>query len=96
MMKLFDEKTTEEIDASVKTDVDNFSTKVKAKSEAKQNPEKSYFFVRLEVLRQRVDAHQKKLRDAHKDLPLSDYDRTLTKSIEEAKKKEKRGWKGVA
>jgi hypothetical protein len=43
-----------------------------------------------------VDAHQKKLRDAHKDLPLSDYDRTLTKSIEEAKKKEKRGWKGVA
>jgi hypothetical protein len=54
--KLFDEKTAEEIDASVKTDVDNFFTKVKAKSEAKQNPEKSYFFIRLEVLRQRVDA----------------------------------------
>jgi hypothetical protein len=34
-MKLSDEKTTEEIDASVKTDVDNFFAKVKAKSEAK-------------------------------------------------------------
>jgi ABC-type phosphate/phosphonate transport system substrate-binding protein len=57
-MKLFDEKTAEKIDASMKTDVDNFFTKVKAKSEVKRNPEKSYFFVRLEVLRQRVDAHQ--------------------------------------
>jgi ABC-type phosphate/phosphonate transport system substrate-binding protein len=96
MTKLFDEKTAKEIDASVKTDVDNFFAKVKAKSEEKRNPEKLYFFVRPEVLRQRVDAHQKKLRDAHKDSPLSDNDRTLTKSIEEAKKKEKRAWKGVS
>jgi hypothetical protein len=34
-MKLFDEKTAEEIDASVKTDVENFFAKVKAKSEVK-------------------------------------------------------------
>ena len=94
--KLSYEKTAEEIDASVKTDVDSFFAKVKAQSEAKRNPEKPYFFVRPEVLRQRVDAHQKKLRHARKDSPLSDYDRTLTKSIEEAKKKEKRARKGVA
>jgi uncharacterized protein (UPF0216 family) len=62
----------------------------------KRNPKKPYFFIRPEVLRQRVDADQKKLHDAHKDSPLSDYDRTVTKSIEEVKKKEKRARKGVA
>jgi hypothetical protein len=40
MTKLSYEKTAEEIDASVKTDVDSFFTKIKAKSEAKRNPEK--------------------------------------------------------
>jgi hypothetical protein len=40
MTKLSYEKTAEEIDASVKTDVDSFFVKIKAKSEAKRNPEK--------------------------------------------------------
>ena len=42
-----------------------------------------------------MDAHQKKVRAARKASPKSDYDRTLSKSIEEAKKTMKRAGKGV-
>jgi len=44
-----------------------------------------------------VEAEQKKRHEAQKESSsLSDYDRTLRKSIEEEKKKEKRARKGVA
>jgi hypothetical protein len=95
--KLSYEKTDAELNASVKSDVDSFFKKLKTEREAKRNPEKPYLLLRPEDLRQRVEAEQKKRREAQKESSsLSDYDRTLRKSIEEEKKKEKRARKGVA
>jgi hypothetical protein len=93
----YDQMTDAEINASVKSDVDSFFKKLKTEREAKRNPEKPYLLLRPEDLRQRVEAEQKKRREAQKESSsLSDYDRTLRKSIEEEKKKEKRARKGVA
>jgi len=95
--KLPYEMTDAELDAWVKSDVDSFFKKLKAESEAKRNPEKPYLLLRPEDLRQRVEAQQKKRLEAQKESSsLSDYDRTLWKSIEEEKKKEKRARNGVA
>jgi len=89
--------TDAELDASLKSDVDSFFKKLKAESEAKQNPKKPYLLLWPEDLRQRVEAQQKKRHEAQKESPsLSDYDHTLRKYIEEEKKKEKRARKGVA
>ena len=89
-MKLSYEKTAEELDASVKKDVDKFFAQCRADAKAKRNPEKPYLCIPPEKLRQTVDAHQKKQRAArNKRSPPSDYDRTISKSIEMEKKKEK-------
>jgi hypothetical protein len=90
MMKLSYEKTAEELDASMKMDVDKFFSHCRATSRAKQNPEKSYLCIPPDKLRQTVDAHQTKhCADRKKRSPLSDYDRTISKSIQMEKKKEK-------
>jgi hypothetical protein len=97
MTKLSYEKTAEELDAYVKMDVDKFFSHCRATSRAKRNPEKPYLCIPLEKLRRTVDAHQTKQRvDRKKCLPLSDYDRTISKSIQAEKKKEKMARKGVA
>ena len=58
----------------------------------RENPEKPYFYLPLDLLRKKVD--QKK-RESQKTLPKSDYDRSLTKSFEATQKKTRAG-KGVA
>jgi hypothetical protein len=97
MMKLSYEKIAEELDASVKMDMDKFFSHCRATSRAKRNPEKPYLCIPLEKLRRMVDAHQIKQRaDCKKCSPLSDYDRTTSKSIRAEKNKEKMARKGVA
>jgi hypothetical protein len=97
MTKLSYEKTAEELDASMKMDVDKFFSHCRATSRAKRNSEKPYLCIPPEKLRRMVDAHQTKQRaDRKKRLPLSDYDRTISKSIQAKKKKEKMARKGVA
>jgi hypothetical protein len=77
--------------------VDSFFKNLKDERESKRNPEKPYLLLKPELLRQRVEAQQKKRRQAQKESSsLSDYDRTLTKSLEEEKNKEKIARKGVA
>jgi len=91
------EKTDAELDGSVKSDVDSFFKKLKTKREAKRNLEKQYLLLQPEDLRQRVEAQQRKRREAQKESSsLLDYDCTLRKYIEEEKNKEKRACKGVA
>ena len=72
--------------------MDSFFEKVKKQREARENPEKPYFYLPLDLLRKKVD--QKK-RESQKTLPKLDYDRSLTKSFEVALKKTRAG-KGVA
>jgi hypothetical protein len=97
MTKLSYEKTTEELDASVKMDVDKFFSHCQATSRVKRNPEKPYLCIPPEKLRRTIDAHQTKQRADHKKhSPLSDYDRTISKSIQAKKKKEKMAQMGVA
>ncbi|MGZ7907534.1 hypothetical protein, partial [Haemophilus sp. SZY H53] len=90
MTKLAYDMTEEETDAAVQKDCNKFFEAAIASGRAKRNPEKPYLFVRPEKLRQTVDAHQKKVCAARKASPKSDYDRTLSKSIQEAKKTKKR------
>ena len=58
------EMTHAELDALVKSHVDSFFKKLKAKSEAKRNPKKPYLLLWPEDLRQRVEVQQKKGREA--------------------------------
>ena len=53
--------------------MDSFFEKVKKQREERENPEKSYFYLPLDLLRKKVD--QKK-RESQKTLPKSDYDRS--------------------
>jgi len=77
--------------------VDSFFKKLKIERESKRNPKKPYLLLRPKDLRQRVEAQQKKRREAQKESSsLSGYDCTLRNSIEEEKKKDKRARKGVA
>jgi len=62
--KLPYEMTDAELDASLKLDVNSFFKKLKAESEAKRNPKKPYLLLWPEDLRQRVEAQQKKRREA--------------------------------
>jgi hypothetical protein len=97
MTKLSYEKIAEELDASVKMDVDKFFSHCRAKNRAKRNPEKPYLCIPPEKLRRTVDAHQtNQCVDRKKHSPLSDYDRTISKSIQAEKKKEKMARMGVA
>ena len=90
--KLAYEKSEKELNAVVQKDVSSFFEKVKKQREARENPEKPYFYLPPDLLRKKVD--QKK-RESQKTLPKSDYDRSLTKSFEVVQKKTRAG-KGVA
>ena len=72
--------------------MNSFFEKVRKQREARENPEKPYFYLAPDLLRKKVD--QKK-RKSQKTLPKLDYDRPLTKSFEAAQKKTRAG-KGVA
>ena len=79
--KLSYEKCEKELNATVQKDVDSFYEKVKKQREARENPEKPYFYLPPDLLRKKVD--QKK-QESQKTLPKSEYDRSLTKSFETA------------
>ena len=68
--------------------MNSFFKKVRKQREARENPEKPYFYLPPDLLRKKVD--QKK-RESQKTLPKSDYDRSLTKSFEAAQKKTRAG-----
>ena len=74
-----------------------FYDKLKKDQEARRNPEKPYFFIAPDILRKKVASYQQQQRESRKPSKstLTDYDRTLTKSIEAAQKKKRTG-KGVA
>ena len=79
--KLSYEKSEKELNAVVQKNVNSFFEKVRKQREVRENPEKMYFYLPLDLLRKKVD--QKK-RESQKTLPKSDYDRSLTKSFEAA------------
>ena len=68
--------------------MNNFFKKVRKQQEARENPEKPYFYLPPDLLRKKVD--QKK-RESQKTLPKSDYERSLTKSFETAQKRLEQG-----
>ena len=90
--KLSYEKSEKELKDVLQKDVKSFFEKVRKQREARENPEKPYLYLALDLLRKKVD--QKK-RESQKTRPKSDYDRSLTKSFEAAQKKTRAG-KGVA
>ena len=87
MTKLSYEKTDEELEASVKSDVQAFLEKTKAAARAKQ--EKPFLLYPRSKLRQVVQAMQdEKLTSSKKTAPpLRDYERTITKTIKADKRK---------
>ena len=74
----------------IKKDMSRFYDKLKKDQEARRNPEKPYFFVAPNILRKKVASYQQQQRESRKPskATLTDYDRTLTKSIEAVQKKE--------
>jgi len=90
--KLSYEKSEKELNVAVQKDVNSFFEKVRKQREARENPEKPYFYLPPDLLRKKVDQEK---RESQKTLPKSDYDRSLTKSFEAAQKKTRPG-KGVA
>ena len=94
--KIISEEKKEVTDA-YKKDMSRFYDKIKKDQEARRNPEKPYFFVAPDILRKKVASYQQQQRESRKPskATLTDYDRTLTKSIEAAQKK-KRAGKGIA
>ena len=90
--KLSYEKSEKELKAEVQKDVKSFFKNVRKQRQARENPEKPYFYLPPDHLIKKVD--QKKW-ESQKTLPKSDYDRSLTKSFEAAQKKTRVG-KGVA
>ena len=72
----------------------DFFIDIKNKSQAKLK-EKLYFYIPRDVLRQKVDAHRKKMIELHKPSPLSDYDRSLMKSHDADKKRKRASGKDV-
>ena len=57
--------------------------------------EKSYFYIPRDQLRQKVEAHKKKMLEVRKPPPLSDYDRSLVKSHDAHKKRKRASGKDV-
>ena len=82
--KLSYEKSEKELKDAVQKDVKSFFEKVRKQREARENPEKPYFYLPPDVLRKKVDQEK---RESQNTLPKSDYDRSLTKSFEAAQKK---------
>ena len=77
--KLSYKKSEKELKAEVQKDVKSFFENVRKQRQAKENPEKPYFYLAPDLLRKKVD--QKK-RESQKTRPKSYYDRSLTKSFE--------------
>jgi len=93
--KLSYEKSDQELKDAVQKDVHDFFEGVKQAQRARENPEKSYFYLPPDQLRKKVEQKKRdSLKSAAKQ-PISDYDRSLTKSYEAAQKKKTVG-KGVA
>ena len=93
--KLSYEKSDQELKDAVQKDVHDFFEGVKQAQRARDNPEKSYFYLPPDQLRKKVEQKKRdSLKSAAKQ-PISDYDRSLTKSYEAAQKKKTVG-KGVA
>ena len=76
--------------------MNNLFEKIKKDRQMRQNLKKPYFYVPLDHLRQKVQAHQKKMREPCKPWLVMDYDHSLTKSYEVSQKKMKVARKGVA
>jgi len=89
--KLSYEKSDEELIASVASDVKAHFEKSKKEIEAKRNPEKSYLFLPKGELRKRVEEHNRKMREAQKPPPKSDYKHQLLKAIKAQLTKKKAG-----
>ena len=53
--KLFYEKSENELNAVVQKDVNSFFKKVRKQREARENPEKPYFYLPLDLQRKKVD-----------------------------------------
>ena len=88
--KIISEEKEEGTDA-YKKDMSRFYDKLKKNQEARRNPEKPYLLVAPDILRKRVASYLQQQRESRKPSKstLSDYDRTLTKSIEAAQKKKR-------
>ena len=72
----------------------DFFIDTKNKSQAKLK-EKPYFYIPRDLLRQKVEAHKKKMLEVRKPQPLSDYDRSLVKSHDAHKKRKRASGKDV-
>ena len=72
----------------------DFFIDIKNKSQAKLK-EKPYFYIPRDQLRQKVEAHKKKMLEVRKPLPLSDYDYSLVKSHDAHKKRKRASRKDV-
>ena len=88
------EKIDEELIASVTSDVKAHFEKCKKEFEAKRNPEKPYLYLPKGELRKRVEEHNRKMCEAQKPPPKSDYERQLIKVVKAQPAKKKAG-KGV-
>jgi len=66
--------------------VKQFFDKLKEDRKKRLNPEKPYFYVKLEELRKKVADQQKKQRKGQKKPALSDYERSLVKSSQPRKR----------
>ena len=89
--KLPYEKTDEEIIASVASDVKAHFEKCKKEFEAKQNPEKTYLYIPKGELRKRVEEHNRKMHEARKPPPKTEYERQLIKAVRAQSAKKKAG-----
>ena len=93
--KLSYEKSEQELKDAVQKEVTDFFEGAKQARRARENPEPSYFFLPPDQLRKKLEQKKRdSLKSAAKQ-PISDYDRSLTKSYEAAQKKKTVG-KGVA
>ena len=77
--------------ASVASDVKAHFKKTKKEIEAKRNPEKPYLFLPKGELRNRVEEHYRKMREARKPPPKSNYERQLLKVVKAQPAKKKAG-----
>ena len=89
--KLSYEKTQEELDASVASDVKAHFEKVKRDSQAKRNPKPPYWYLPKGEVRKKVDEANRKMHKLRKRGPLSDYERQLLKAMKAPPAKKKAG-----
>ena len=92
--EILPEKTDEQIAAEEDKKVKDFFIDIQKQRQAKLK-EKSYFYIPRDLLRQKVEAHKKKMLEVRKPPPLSDYDRSLVKSHDAHKKRKRASGKDV-